>query len=207
MSKAIDISATLTPDQRKAVDEIKAIIRPLLVTAGGVTCPTCHQKAKTYARVLDKEVVLLLVLLYKRFGTTESFNLNQDGYAVWSDAGIEHAPPKATHMLSERGLLAQVTEVSEVANDDGTTSEIEVTVKGVYYVSALGEKFLNGEEKVPSHSYWYGHRSLGLDPAMTFSVDEALECRFDLSAVLGAADPMPVLIAAPRVKRPRRKRR
>lgn len=129
----------------------------------GAKCPCCTQFSKVYRRKINAGMASGLITMYRTYGL------------AWG-----HVPSTAD-LSRLGGELARLrmwglVEESPEPRDDGGRA-------GWWRVTAAGERFVRGQERVPKYARVYDGRCLGLDGDLV-SVRDALGTRFDYDELM-----------------------
>jgi hypothetical protein len=156
-------------DDPQTLEEARVYVQEHL--KGGIICPCCSQYAKVYKRKLGPTMAFGLCLIYRYFKT--------------------NPPEKGVHVAA----LMTLKQDSRVMGGDiiklrfwglitphwSTDSKDESL--GRWYITPLGEQFVEGKIAVPSHVYLYNGHVLKVSDAMT-TIREALGDKFNYEGLM-----------------------
>jgi hypothetical protein len=172
------------------IRDLKARIEARVVeNRKGTKCPCCDRFVKIYERVLNAQMALALIAIYKHFRTdkTPGSYLHVPGYLM------EHQIMRADEAkLVYWGIL----EALKGLREDGSKRN------GYYRITPKGIDFVRGKIRVPKYIYTYKTKFLGLSdgqsyPDKSIDITEALGKNFNYREMMdGYDDDVDVDIAA-----------
>lgn len=136
----------------------------------GVACPVCGQRAQLYKRTITSTMARALIVM-------------------WNEAGLDwvHLPTLVGALRADEAKLVHWGLIEEQPDerDDGGRA-------GIWRITDLGVRFVQGEAKVPKYACIYNKRCFGHEgPDVT--IHECLGVKFRLDELLGhrPVGPMP----------------
>ncbi len=132
--------------------DLKTWMRPRLKK--GVVCPCCNKKSKVYTRKLTYLMAVPLIIGWRKVGIGE--------WVSFADLLAPLVADKDIGQWFQRILTAyewpKLRHWELVVPEPGKSRSGR---KGRFAITALGEKFVKSEVKVPSHYYEYQRQNVG----------------------------------------------
>lgn len=141
----------------------------------GAQCPVCRQFVKRYQRKLNSRMAYALILIYYHFRSVGA------GTNHWLDVN-KYLLSKDVHSGAANVALLRFWDLLERKPDkksDGNHS-------GMYRITDLGIRFVQGECRVPKYIYLYNSRVLKRDllEVEQISIQQALGDRFNYTELM-----------------------
>jgi hypothetical protein len=128
----------------------------------GEKCPCCNQRAQVYRRTINSGQARALIGMYRA-----------DRARGWIHANSLDSRSREEGKLRYWGLL----EEERTRRPDGGRA-------GYWRITDLGEQFVLGRVRVPSHVHIYDDRLLKVDASKTISIYDALGKKFDYDKLM-----------------------
>jgi len=147
----------------------------------GTTCPCCQQFVKVYRRKITSSMARALI------------ELNRHGIRIGTHTGWTHMPELLARRKLQRSDEAKLVhwglmEPFRALRDDGSKRN------GMYRITYLGHKFVQGALEVPKYVYIYNHSVQGFSdgtnghPNETVSIQECIGEKFNYRELMEMQD-------------------